>query len=200
MTTETDRPTGIERRVFPMELRVERRADGTPMIVGHGAVFNVMSEDLGGFREIVSPGAFAETITQDDIRSLFNHDPSAMLGRNRSGTLKLREDGHGLAFEVTPPDTQLGRDVVALIERRDISGNSFGFSTLEDEWNYEGAQEIRTLKKVRLYDVGPVTFPAYPQTDVAMRSLAAWRETVRSSPAGSPKANAWRRRILLLDR
>lgn len=189
----------IERRTLALELRVEQR-DGKPTIVGHAAVFNALSEDLGGFREKIAPGAFSETITTDDIRGLFNHDPNAVLGRNRSGTLRLVEDGHGLAFEIQPPATRTAQDVVSLIERGDISGNSFSFQTLEDGWEFKDGDDIRTLKKVRLFDVGPVTFPAYPQTDVAMRSLEGIRLSRLASalPKGAPKRDGWRRRLEIL--
>ena len=125
------------------------------------------------------PGAFAESISTDDIVALFNHDVSAVLGRTRPGTLRLREDPQGLAYEVDVPDTQLARDLVTLIERGDIAGNSFRFQTLADEWERgeNGEPDIRTLVKVRLQDVSPVTFPAYPQTDVALRSLEEWRQS-----------------------
>ena len=168
----------IERRLFTTEMRLERRADGGQMIAGHAAVFNSMSVDLGGFREIVAPGAFAATIQEDDVRALFNHDPNHVIGRNRARTLRLSEDSQGLAFEVDLPDTQTARDLAVSIERGDISGNSFGFQTLEDRWERGDGGEIRTLVRVRLFDVSPVTFPAYPATDVALRSLEAFRATL----------------------
>lgn len=167
----------MEQRVYPVELRVERRAEGQPMLVGHAAVFNSSSVDLGGFREIVAPGAFAQTIAEDDIRALFNHSPDMVLGRTRSRTLRLQEDARGLAFEIDLPDTQAARDLATSIERGDISGNSFSFQTLEDRWQRDDDVELRTLVRVRLFDVGPVTFPAYPQTDVALRSLEQFRKT-----------------------
>lgn len=166
----------IERRVVPMELRVERREGNKPTVVGHAAVFNQLSEDLGGFREMVLPGCFTQTIATDDIRGLFNHSPNMILGRNRAGTLVLREDNQGLYYEIPLPDTQAGRDVAASIERGDITGNSFSFRTIEDEWLTSDGMELRRLKAVRLFDVGPVTYPAYPQTDLAMRSLENWRK------------------------
>jgi len=174
----------IERRMVPAELRVQQRADGGAVLVGHAAVFNAPSEDLGGFREIVAPGAFSQTIVEDDIRALFNHDANQILGRNRASTLRLAEDSQGLAYEIDLPDTQLARDLAASVERGDISGNSFSFQTLEDRWERLQAGEMRTLISVRLFDVGPVVFPAYPQTDVALRSLEAWRseEQRRASP------------------
>lgn len=178
----------IERRLFQTDLRIERRAEGRAVLAGHAAVFNSSSSDLGGFREIVAPGAFAQTITEDDIRALFNHDPNYVLGRNRSGTLRLNEDSRGLAFEIDLPDTQTARDLATSIERGDISGNSFGFQTVEDRWERTENVDVRTLIKVRLYDVSPVTYPAYPQTDVALRSLEAWRTTQEPpAPAEDPR-------------
>lgn len=177
----------IERRVFTTEMRIERRSEGSPVLVGHAAVFNASSLDLGGFREIVAPGAFAATIVEDDIRALFNHDPNHVVGRNRAGTLRLSEDTRGLAFEIDLPDTQTARDLAVSIERGDISGNSFGFQTVEDRWERGDAGELRTLVRVRLFDVSPVTYPAYPQTDVALRSLEDWRKTQQRQKVEDPR-------------
>jgi HK97 family phage prohead protease len=182
----------IERRLYDTNLRIERRAEGRPVLVGHAAVFNAASVDLGGFREIVAPGAFAQSIAEDDVRALFNHEPDNILGRNRAGTLRLSEDARGLAFEIDLPDTQLARDLAVSIERGDISGNSFGFQTIEDRWQRADGGDLRTLVRVRLFDVSPVTYPAYPQTDVALRSLDAWR--AQQEPAPVPEEDIERRR------
>lgn len=183
----------LEERVYPVELRVVRPSSasggaeaGVRMLVGHAAVFNSASVDLGGFREVVAPGAFAQSIAEDDVRALFNHSPDMVLGRNRSRTLRLQEDARGLAFEIDLPDTQAARDLATSIERGDITGNSFSFQVLEDRWQREGEVELRTLVRVRLFDIGPVTFPAYPQTDVALRSLAAFR-AAQDPPAVDPR-------------
>lgn len=186
MTTEAT----IERRLYDTEMRVERRAEGATVLVGHAAVFNSMSLDLGGFREVVAPGAFAATIVEDDIRALFNHRPDFVLGRNRARTLRLSEDTRGLAFEIDLPDTQVARDLATSIERGDISGNSFGFETVEDRWERTDAGEVRTLVRVRLFDVSPVTFPAYPATDLAKRSLEAWLETQKAPAAAEDPRDA----------
>lgn len=160
----------LERRGFTLaEFRVSD--DDAGAIEGHAAVFGQLSEDLGGFREKVAPGAFSQTITADDIRALFNHDPNFVLGRNRSGTLTLAEDERGLAIKVTPPKAQWATDLRESIRRKDITQMSFGFVTLDELWEKVDGQNIRTLKTVRLFDVSPVTFPAYPQTDVAVRAL-----------------------------
>jgi len=140
-------------------------------IVGHAAVFNELSEDLGGFREKIAPGAFRKTLQEADIRALWNHDPNYVLGRNKSGTLKLEEDEKGLAIEIDPPDTTWACDLMISIERGDISQMSFGFRTIKDDFEKEGDTLIRILREVELFDVSPVTYPAYPQTDVQMRKL-----------------------------
>ena len=166
----------IERRLFAVDgLTVETREGKSAIIRGHAAVFNTLSENLGGFREQVLAGAFAEAIKTDDVRALFNHDANFILGRNRSGTLRLAEDARGLAFEIDAPDNQTIRDLVlAPIERGDVSQMSFAFSPRPggQDWAKDDAgQVIRSLKNVRLYDVSPVVYPAYAQTDVAVREL-----------------------------
>jgi HK97 family phage prohead protease len=173
----------IERRAFVVDgLRVETREDGKRKIRGHAAVFNRLSEDLGGFREQISPGAFATAIVEDDVRALFNHDPNFVLGRNRSGTLTMSEDPDGLAVEIDPPDTQWARDLQVSIDRGDISQMSFGFRVDKggQSWAKTDQGSIRTITKARLFDVSPVTFPAYPQTDVAVRELRDWMQSTQA--------------------
>jgi HK97 family phage prohead protease len=163
-----------ETRIAVAELRVVA-ADGTPTkIAGHAAKFDSLSEDLGGFRERIAPGAFAKSIQSGDIRALWNHDANIVLGRNKAGTLRLSEDSAGLAFEVDAPDTQLVRDMVmAPIARGDVNQCSFGFYTMADKWAKVDGEWIRTLLECELFDVSPVTYPAYPSTDVAVRRLLA---------------------------
>lgn len=158
--------SGIERRAFPLEVREvnpEKRA-----IIGHAAVFDTIT-DLGWFKERVAKGAFAESIKQDDIRALFNHDPNIVLGRNKAGTLRLYEDDKGLAVEIDLPDTQWARDLRVSMERGDINQMSFGFEVIDASWDTVNGEEVRTLKRVKLWDVSPVTFPAYPTTDASLR-------------------------------
>ena len=165
-----------ELRMLPMtELRVNDEGGG--VIEGHAAVFDLWSETLGGifpFKERVSRGAFAESIMQDDIRALFNHDPNYVLGRNKAGTLELAEDDVGLRVRINPPDTSWARDIVTSIRRGDISQMSIGFIVEKDSWASEGGMDTRDLKKVRLFDVSPVTFPAYTQTDVGVRAMQSY--------------------------
>jgi len=192
----------IERRTFTLDgLTIERRGEAKTIIMrGHAAVFNQLSEDLGGFREQIIPGAFKEAIEADDVRALFNHDPNFVLGRNRAGTLVMAEDARGLSVEITPPDTQFARDLAVSMERGDISQMSFAFRIKPngEDWakNDDGIW-IRSVKRVRLYDVSPVTYPAYVQTDIAVRALEAHKQS--SAPPTDPMiASRARERALRL--
>lgn len=162
----------IERRTFAATaIAIERREGAAlPVIVGHPSVFNQWTDIGGWFEERVAVGAFAESIVEDDIRALFNHDPNIVLGRNKAKTLRLSEDSQGLRMEIDPPDTQAARDLVVSLERGDISGGSIGFRVLKQEWDESGEILKRTILKASLFDVSPVTFPAFPQTDVGLRS------------------------------
>lgn len=170
----------IERRVLPTMIEV--RAEGeSKKIVGHAAVFNADSKLLyGSFIERIAPGAFRDSLKKpDDVLALINHDSNLILGRSTSGTLRLSEDADGLAVEIDPPDTSYARDLIVSMERGDVSQMSFGFQVDgEDGEKWErgkdGAPDIRTLLKVKLFDVSTVTCPAYPDTDVAMRSHEAF--------------------------
>lgn len=159
---------------------VEARAEGEArQLQGYAAVFNQRTDILGLFEERIAPGAFKDAIGRDDVRALFNHDPNYVLGRTTAGTLRLFEDAKGLRYEVDLPDTQAGRDVSALVARGDVQGSSFSFQVKveEESWDYEAKPPVRTILRVKLYDVGPVTFPAYEQTSVAARCLTAARRT-----------------------
>ncbi len=188
-----------ERRIVVGELRAIS-ADGGVKIAGHAAKFDQLSEDLGGFRERIAPGAFAKTIQSADIRALWNHDANIVLGRNKSGTLRLAEDSAGLVYECDAPDTQLVRDMVlAPIARGDVNQCSFGFFTIADKWAKLDGEWVRTLLEVELFDVSPVTYPAYPQTDVAVRSLKAAQEALAAPPGLTLDAAMMQLRRLRLD-
>ncbi len=173
------RPGTRHQRVFPLSsVEVRAATDGQPAhIIGHAAVYNRWSVDLGGFKERVLPGSFAKSLGVSDVRALFNHDANYILGRTKSGTLDLADEVKGLHFDATAPDTQTIRDLVlAPIERGDVDQCSFSFSVREggDVWREPktlGGLWERDLTDLELYDVSPVTFPAYPQTDVAVRAL-----------------------------
>lgn len=156
----------LETREF--EFGLELREQGDEMsLVGYAALFNSRSENLGGFTEVIAPGAFSRSLkSRNDIKLLWNHDTSAVLGSTRAGTLNLYEDEKGLRVEATLPNTTHGRDARELIKRKDVTGFSFGFTIPGrggDEWNAEGTE--RTLKSVRLHEVSLTPFPAYQATN-----------------------------------
>jgi HK97 family phage prohead protease len=144
-----------------------------PTLKGYAAVFNTLSENLGGFFERIDRGAFSASlvIERRDVLALFNHERSFLLGRTRSGTLKLFEDAHGLAFTLRLPKTQLGEDVAELVSRGDVSQMSFRFIVPDggDSWVRERGQTIRLLRRVELYEISLVPEPAYPTTSVTLR-------------------------------
>jgi HK97 family phage prohead protease len=153
------------------------RSEDKPIIVGHAAVFNTMTDIGGYYREKVAPGAFARAIKEDDVRALFNHNPDLLLGRNKAGTLRLSEDDQGLAYEVDP-DMEIShtRDVVRMMERGDVTQSSFGFFVRKQQWEEDEKGIVtRTIIEAELFDVSPVTYPAYTTTDVGLRQRDEWR-------------------------
>jgi uncharacterized protein len=169
-----------ERRFIPFTQFELREAEGKPPeLVGHASVFNqetVISGWFDEWREEVAPGAFKKTIKEGDIRSCFNHDVNIVLGRNKAGTLDLSEDDIGLLAVIRPPDNEWGRPVIDAVKRGDVTGMSVMFSPVKEEWWFPGkdSQELpkRTLKEAKLYELGPVTFPAFEQTDISARAKA----------------------------
>jgi HK97 family phage prohead protease len=164
----------------------ELRASGGNRISGYAAVFNSLSEDLGGFRENINPGAFARAIREkQDVRCLFNHDNNFVLGRTKSGTLRVSEDSVGLHFDCDLPDTMQGQNLRELIRRGDVSQCSFGFLCRDDQWSEEAGEARRRLLDCDLLDVSPVTYAAYSETSVSARSL--WPD---GAPAGVARHRA----------
>ncbi len=162
---------------------LSRAADNAPSIEGHGALFNTETVIGGYFREVIAPGAFKESISKDDIRVSFNHSANAILGRTSAKTATVAEDGKGLKYTAIPPDTQAGRDTVTSIKRGDITGSSFQFEVENDDdesWDFastkQGKLPLRTIKRAKLYEVGPVAFPAYDTTTVSARAQATVEE------------------------
>jgi len=159
-----------EIRTFGMELRAMDKEEKRT-VRGYAATFENRSGDLGGFIETIDREAFSDT-DMEDVRALFNHDSNFVLGRTKAGTLRLMVDENGLAYEIDMPDTQLGRDMYESIKRGDISQSSFAFTIEDDEYRKEGDTVYRTIKKIKkLYDVAPVTFPAYESTSVQARKI-----------------------------
>jgi len=181
-----------ERRTYNAELRMDMKT-GKAQIRGYAAVFDSDSELLmGSFVERIDKTAFNEA-DMSDVRALFNHDPNFVLGRTTNNTLQLEIDERGLRYTITPPDTQLVRDlVIEPMKRGDVSQSSFGFTLMDDEWDESGEYPVRTLKRIgEVFDISPVTFPAYVQTEASARSIekrTAKKEkeerTTRASLAG----------------
>lgn len=144
------------------------------IVRGYAAVFNSWSNDLGGFTERIAPGFF-DKVLGSDVRALFNHDPNHLLARSKSGTLRVGVDERGLWYEYDDPGTQLSRDLVTLMQRGDLDQSSFAFSLAEtngDKWEKINGKWTRTLLEASgLYDVSPVTYPAYEDTEVASRAM-----------------------------
>jgi HK97 family phage prohead protease len=164
-----------ERRVVPMD-KVEVRAKDNGEWTGFGraAVFGDLSENLGGFREKIDHGAFRKVLkTSPDVRALFNHDPNYVLARTTAGTLTLEEGGQGLDYEFTPGPTTYANDLRILLERGEITQSSFAFRVADDSWmeDPETGGLIRTIHEFSdLFDVSPVTYPAYPTATSGIRS------------------------------
>lgn len=160
---------------WPVELRVKDEGDG-PKISGYAVLYNQRSVDLGGFVEEIAPGAFGGSLG-GDVRALWQHDTAAVLGRTTAGTLRIWDDERGVAFELDPPDTQIGRDAVTSIRRGDVDQMSFGFVVTwdgdkrGDAWSdLDDGTYLRRVVRAELLEVSPVTWAAYPQTAVGVRS------------------------------
>ena len=192
--------TEMERRTMAVaEIRAEPSDDGPRRVSGYAAKFNTEIV-YGWFREIIRPGAFKASLSDgSDIRALFNHNSDLVLGRSSAGTLRLKEDDIGLWFEADLPDTNAGRDLYTSIGRGDISGASFGFMVRAENWHYEdGEQDLRELLDVELVEVSVVTFPAYDDTAVAVRSKERFdAECGRSQAKASENA---KRDVWLLEK
>jgi HK97 family phage prohead protease len=185
----------FEKRFFTTpDLRVETRdvnGKQTRVAKGYAAVFNSMSEDLGGMREMIAPGAFRAAITECDVRALIDHNPSLIIGRNTAGTLRMVEDDHGLGVEIDLPDTSYARDLIVSMERKDITGMSFGFVTIHDSWRMVDGGPVRDLAECLLFDVSIVTYPAYTDASVALRSLDASKSTASPPQIADPTAGLY---------
>lgn len=159
----------------------ELRASGEGKLAGYAAVFNKRSVNLGGFVEVISPGAFRSSLERDqDIRALINHD-GVPIARRKNGTLSLVEDDTGLRVEIDLPDTTAGHDLRKSVERGDIDQMSFGFNVRDDAVDEEDGLLIRILRDVDLREVSIVTFPAYPDTSIAKRSVQDFLESKTKS-------------------
>lgn len=195
-----------------VQLRSSDESEESRIVFGYAAKFNRQSENLGSsnyqFYEIIEPGAF-DDVLNDDVRALFNHESSAILARSKNGqgSLKIGVDSVGLFYEFEAPDTQVGRDLVTSLKRGDVDQSSFSFTVNKDGEEWASSQDgdgpvvyKRTIKKVsRLYDVSPVTYPAYPDATVALRSLEDFQKQTTppesDKPLSTPLRSVWAARF-----
>lgn len=173
-------------------VRVQRREDKSATIEGYAAVFYSASDAGSEYRlwdnwyERIMPGAFDRALREkQDVRGLFNHDSNCLLGRTTAKTLRLAVDSKGLRYEIDVAETQSGRDTTISIERGDLSGSSFAFVPKRTVWIEEDDRIVRQIEDVDLFDVGPVTYPAYDSTSATVRS--AEREALQQ------EIDEWRR-------
>jgi HK97 family phage prohead protease len=186
----------IERRFTAGAVELRAAGDAAkPKVRGYAAVFGKRSDNLGGSAyqvyEIIESGAF-DDVLQDDVRALFNHDANLILARskNGTGTLTIGVDQTGLFYEFEAPDTTAGRDLLVSLARGDVDQSSFAFTVTEAGQSWQEVTEAgatvatRTIKKVsRLYDISPVTYPAYPDASAALRSLDQHRQAAPAAQA-----------------
>lgn len=175
-------------RAIPTELRAKRDDGETPIIEGYFAVFNSNYDIGGGMTESVAPGAFSQSLRENDVRALVNHDSTLVLGRTSSKTLELHEDDKGLYGRIAiNPNDRAAMDLYARVERGDVDGCSFGFDIREQETEFLDNGDVHwTLTDVDLGEVSCCTFPAYEATNIEARSkdraelkkrsMEAWRE------------------------
>lgn len=171
------------------QLGVEiRAAEGKRTLSGYAAVFNSDTTIGDWWIERIDAHAFDEAV-KGDVRALVDHDTGRVIGRTKSGTLRLEVDSRGLKVEIDVPNTTDGNDLWELVERGDISGMSFGFRVTRQEWDETGDMPVRTILEVELYEVSAVAFPAYDDTEIGKRSLDAVRKE-RGSGAEKRAADA----------
>lgn len=169
----------IEKRVLRVSFRAVKKDDGTTVLTGMPIVYGKDSEDMG-FIERVAIGAAKNALKTSDPRALYGHNSDSLLplGRMSAGTLRAVDTDAGVEIEVDPPDTQFARDLAISIERGDIQDMSFGFTVKDDIWETKDGKDYRTITNIdELFDFSFVAFPAYPDTTVALRSMAEYRKT-----------------------
>lgn len=162
---------GFESRLVKTNFEIKAEEENSKKIVGYAALFDDPAPETWGFIEKIAPGAFEEALKTSDVRALINHDANLLLGRNKSGTLQLKEDERGLYYEIEPPNTTYAADLMESMKRGDINQSSFQFKVDIEEWDETGDIPVRTIIKVKeLRDVSPVTFPWYPNSESGLKS------------------------------
>jgi HK97 family phage prohead protease len=176
---------------YPDAITVEKRDGEPPVLVGISPPWDSLSVDLGGFREKFAPTAFDGLVDRApndhrgkiDVPFLFDHQSHLISGRTTNGRLEIRKDLKGLGYRHTPVDTTHGRDLVKLVEDRTVTGASFAFTAAPDgeTWTEDAkGNVIRTVFRASgLFDISAVTYPAYPQSSIGLRSIEAWKANRR---------------------
>lgn len=187
----------ILRRFTPRtDVSLQQRAEGDkpPVIAGYGSVFydgtpNTEYRLWEDYIERILPGAFDDVVKRDDVVCLFNHSDNLILGRSSAGTLRLTLDGKGLRYECDAPNTSYSRDLQESLGRGDVKGSSFSFLVAEDRTTKleDGTWIVEILKIKRLFDVGPVTIPAYTGTEAELRALKQRAESRLPEPTNTPE-------------
>jgi len=177
----------IERRVWATDIEVRQAEEGESRVLeGYASIFNRDSEDFGGFVEQIKPGAFDGVLERSDVRALINHDSNQLLARSASGTLNLIVDDKGLKYSFEVPNTSYGNDLLEMVRRGDLTQSSFGFSLSSEGYEWEKREDgtrVRSITKIdKLFDVSPVTYPAYPDTEIAKRSFKKLIEEENNVP------------------
>lgn len=182
MSTVTKPASELPRFYVCDELRLVEEEGKPPVLKGYAAKYNSLSLDLGGFRERILPGAFDDALRSGaEVLALADHDPSRVLGRMSAGTLRLKSDEVGLFVEIDPPDTQVGKDAVTNVRRKDIKGMSFRFPpNPEETWALVDGEVVRTLSKLGLREVSITAIPAYEATEVYVRSHGVEAEAAQA--------------------
>lgn len=179
------------RTLLDSEVIIENRENEPSAIVGYAARIYRQSEPGTQFQlapgvvERIMPGAFDKSLSRgDDVAALFNHNPDKVLGRTKSGTVVLSADSNGLKYRITPNESSsVTKEVISYIARGDITGSSFAFTIDKEEWRSEGKGDnrvdVREISNLTLYDVSPVTYPAYEATSVGLRAAGGedWKQS-----------------------
>lgn len=179
MTKKKNLPLTEKRELPQSTIEIRENQDGDKTITGYAVKWEMKSHTMGyftRFREQFKKGAFAESLNKEDQRALWSHDTSQVLGRTKNGTLRLYEDDIGLRFELDLPNTTLGKDAYETIKRGDVDGVSFGFRMKKEEWDESDLDNVtRTITQADLFEISPVGFPAYPDSQVSARSADPYK-------------------------
>lgn len=188
--TQPKQPEGRETRALTTALEIRAAVKGEARTAeGYACLFGNKTEICGGiWTEEIRKGAFAKTLAERDVIAIIGHDSGRVVGRSGAGTLSVREDTKGLAFENELPDTTDGRDLAVLLDRGDIGGMSFGFVTRKQEWDDTVDPPHRTIIEADLYEITYTPCPAYPDTEVGLRDLQHMRAEKRQHDRAGAQA------------